>query len=282
MGRDFKGQEILIFHRGMDLPPMQEFAMGCFNAGWIPTLLKHSEFDGRECSAVAVGGQPTRYDGMNGKIVDYYRHHGGLAFYIEGGWLYEPRVPRYWLTYLNNLPYCPDFECPDDRRKRLKMEAKDGPRGDDILIVGQMPETDAEMDRVFRDIRRYTDRKIIYRPRQTSSPFYFGEYDELSINREPEEDLDRAFCVITPFSFMGAEALMRGIPVICDPGAAFAEFGQNPLNEIEELEPPNPDAVNKWLNRLAYIMWNAEEFKNGEAFQWLLTHAVAQYPTSLP
>lgn len=267
-----------IFRKASDLPPLDWFAMGCFAMGWLPKVMDHSEFDGEEFDMVVIGGQLTRYDWANWKILHYYRLHGANVIITEGGWLYTPRVPKYWLTYLNTLPYCPEFECPHDRRERLNMRADPKPRGDDILIIGQMPETDVEMNRILKDLRKYTDRKIIYRPRQKHGPFLFDWVDEISLVKSPDEDLARAHVAIAHFSFMGAEALMRGIPVICDPAATFAEFGQHPLSAIEDLKPPSPDRVNAYLARMAYVLWNGEEFRNGEAFRWIIENAVPSYP----
>ena len=271
-------KKVAIFRRVGDLPPQDWFAMGCFASGYIPHIMDHSEFDGSEYDAVVVGGQPTRYKGANGIIAAYYRHHGVPVIFVEGGWLYEPHVPRYWFTYLNHVPYCPPFECPDDRRIALNMTAKYKPRGEDIIVVGQMPEADRETARVTRRLKEFTDRKVIYRPRKQFAPEWRQEHDEISEDLPSDKELDRAWCVITHFSFMGGEALMRGIPVICDPGATFAEFGQHSFDEIDDLEPPPEDAVNRWLSRMAYILWSGPELRNGDGFRWLMETAVKRPP----
>jgi len=271
-----KQKNIAIFRSFGHLPPLDWFAMGCFASGWIPHLLDHEQFDGREYDAVVVGGQPTRYKGRNGQIAAYYRHHKIPVIMIEGGWLYEPHVPRHWFTYLNEIPYCPPFECPSDRRLKLNMTVDYRPRGDAILIAGQMPDTDKELNRVTRRLREFTNRKIIYRPRQKDFEVGVDTCDEVSRELTAEEDLDRAWCVITHFSYMGGEALMRGIPVLCHPGASFAEFGQHPMSKINSLKPFPKSAVERWLNRMAYILWSGHEFRTGEGFRWLLENAVSQ------
>ena len=265
-----------IFHNvgnGRRMFPLEALATGAENCGWEAEMVPLGSDTVENYDMIAVGGAPWKYRAMNLEATVKASTLGIPYLYIECGWLYKPRKPRHFFAYVNSFPYCPKFPCPHDRREKLNMKADFKPRGDEILIAGQSRGIDLHMEDLLTWLGNYTKRKIVYRPRrQIDSPKWVAmKRYEVDMDRTAEEALDNAWCVITDYSNMGGEALMRGIPVIGSHRASFSEFGGYlSLHSIDHIAPPSPFLVNDWLARMAYTLWSVKEFADGDAFAWIL------------
>lgn len=69
--------------------------------------------------------------------------------------------------------------------------------------------------------------------------------------RSLAEDLEDAWCVLTYNSSAGLEALLAGVPVICDEIAYYGELCETDPRQVETVELPS--AIDRWelLSRLA-------------------------------
>lgn len=247
---------------------LEQFAAGAHKIGWEVDLLGPGDLRRRkDYDLVVVAGAPWKYRNRNRRVCRNNRPW----LILEVGWLYQPRKPSHFFTYLNKYPYCHPEWCPPDRREALNMTAEFRPRGDEILIVGQGRNDEALFETAAK---LKTGRKIVYRPRrQVDHPRWVKKTDyEVDMTRTAVEALDQAFCVITHYSNMGGLALMRGIPVIGSPEATYAEMVYQNVRDVERLEPPSEIVVNEWLSRMAYTLWSGREFESGEAFGWLAEH----------
>ena len=153
------------------------------------------------------------------------------------------------------------------------MKSDEKPRGEEILVAGQNRGIDLQMQEALTWMGNYTKRKIVYRPRrQIDNPKWVAmtRY-EVDMDRTAGEALDNAWCVITDYSNIGGEALMRGIPAIGSFRASFAEFGgYELLHAVDYIKPPAPYLVDDWLARMAYTLWSVQEFADGTAFNWII------------
>lgn len=261
-----------IFRQLGDLPPMDYIGKGCFAWGYGPDLLDPKEFKSDPNYDVAfVSGNLRRYNGINQRIFDFYRGLGKPVFVIETGRLADyRRVRGTWFFYMNRVPFLPSCDCPPDRREMLGMNVEFKPRGEAVLVIGQDECFDRDLDRlIVPQLRLATRREIRYRPRKGQGE-WITKADTTSTANTLEQDLDDAWCVVTHSSNVGGEALMRGIPAICDYCATYAHLGTRDIKGIDSLEPPPPAAVEDYLNRLAYICYTTEELSTGNGFKWLM------------
>lgn len=150
-------------------------------------------------------------------------------------------------------------------------------RSRDIMLIGNAPKTLAIMANGWTakkssEIRReFKGSKIIYRPKP-GRPLEKGvDYDILS-QGEISLELRRAGLVVCRHSNVAVDSCIRGIPVVCDDGAAAAIYP----SKLEDCkDQPCIDTRTEFLHRLAYWQWSANE---AELFwQWLRKTFPAHY-----
>ncbi len=177
-----------------------------------------------------------------------------------------------------------------------------GPRGDYILFIGQKegdsslrklyadgwPSMYAWMEKIIRDIRRWSDRPIRIRPhpknltRGMKSAHRITQgvgMKGVSISENftslgsqggegLDKDLNNAYCVITWNSNSAIECATRGVPFYSlDPYSLTHEISQKGLHNIESLN--TNISLEKWQNKIAYTIWNKEEVHTGKAWAHL-------------
>lgn len=118
-------------------------------------------------------------------------------------------------------------------------------------------------ENVLQRLRMATDRPIRVRPHPGNGP-----------PKKPLiEDLVGAWAVVIWSSSVGCEALVEGIPVICEAPWWIAKGAA--LKSIKDLETKDlPDRLPA-LRRLAWAQWTVEEIERGEPFQHLLDRPLA-------
>ena len=111
-----------------------------------------------------------------------------------------------------------------------------------------------------------TDRPLVYRkhPRQTRFPK--SKYFKISC-QSLENDLKKAWCVVTLTSNIAVDAILRGVPVIalhkyC---MAYSVSGHH----LEQVNYPYYSDTKQWLYDLSYSEWNFNELSSGEAWSCL-------------
>jgi hypothetical protein len=125
--------------------------------------------------------------------------------------------------------------------------------------------------RAVKEIQQHTDRKIKYRPKPSSyTPIedlgwpYVGFSDP---RREKiEVALKDAFAVVTYYSNVGCDALLQGIPIFTEEGAAKG-MGLQDFSQVDN--PYYPDNRQQFFNNLAYCQWSVEEMSRGLPWQHL-------------
>ncbi len=185
-------------------------------------------------------------------------------------------------------------------RTNIKFKDWNSP-GDYILLMGQK-EGDSALMPLFEQgknfhswvadtimqIRKYTDRKIVFRPhpRTAMRGVKFLESllrkenipnveitKNLSIGGNQggeglDRDLNNAYCVVTFSSLSGIEAVINGIPVFAlDGGSMVYPIAHRNLNQIENIKYDID--IQDWKNKIAYTIWNKQEVKSGECWNHL-------------
>jgi hypothetical protein len=207
---------------------------------------------------------------------------------IEVGNLFRNRTWRVSLDHVNSLGFFGHNENLDlDRPKKLGINLKplQLQRRPEILIAAQhqqslqwqgQPPMSEWVATLVREIRKYSDRKIILRPHPRSrfnlihseikielpKPV-LGSYDDFNIDYNYH-------CVINHNSGPAVQAAINGVPVVCDP-SSLAGILSEKLENIESPLLPNRD---EWFLKLAHTEWTVEEIAQGVPLQRLLPEII--------
>lgn len=276
-----------VYRRPGELPDLSSFAQGVFGFGYYNEFRAPEDIESSGVESfdlVLVAGGMSRFGGKNGEVVRRYREAGVPVVICEFGRLVEGTI----LTLVNQKPWLPPEDCPDDRLEDLGLVPMKLPRGENVLICGQRWDLDNQLAEAVAAVRGASNRKIVYRPhpnawrirRDYVPPFEFDEIsgtdktiDHVS-RRSLQEDLDQAWCVVTHSSIVGVQGLLRGIPVVAGPEFVGAQLA-TPLEEaerVEALRQPRIDALGRMLCRLSYTVWFHEEIRLGRAITFLMRY----------
>lgn len=145
------------------------------------------------------------------------------------------------------------------------------------------------VEKTAKEIRKYTDRKIILRPHinqqdrgyaicskiaekikncSVSENYHWHKSMGASGGSGLQQDLKHAWCTITYNSLSSVESVLAGVPVIVlHKGAMTYPVAHHSLKDIENLNR-NID-ISQWLYDSAYTSWTYEELRSGKAWDHL-------------
>jgi len=203
-------------------------------------------------------------------IFDYYVNLKIPVLVVDSAYIHRSR--GYMQLGLNGLNWIPP-EAPHDRAEQMGLIPQgtaNSKRGDKILICRQkpgdaqhdIPDVDAWMDVVKKQISKLSLRKIIDRPH----PQVAGSETTLT------EDLAESWCMVTYNSTAAYEAMLVGVPVFCSESAVYKECASTDFTKIEKPYLPAIKTRQKFLDRLAWAQWKHEEIATGEPVKWCLEH----------
>lgn len=203
-----------------------------------------------------------------------------------------------WYSYKWSDGLFGNINSPSDRwdsfqqRTGIRIQDWNSP-GDHILIMGQK-EGDSSLNKLYekyetfygwvgdtiKEIRKYSDRKIIIRPhpRNLSNGIRLAKklskkFKNVSVNDQVEsngisggsnldQDLKNAYCVITYNSLSAVEAVTRGIPTFAfDDGSMIWPIAHKDIKTIENLKYDID--ITQWCYDIAYTQWTIEENRKG-------------------
>jgi hypothetical protein len=281
-----------IYRMPGDKPDMSPFAQGAFVNGHLIDFKTPTEFsekdDEEPADLVAVSGGLNRYYGANGRIVEHYVSKGTPTIICEFGRL----VPKTQMLLLNAKPWLPpEGEYPDNRRMIFDLKWEFYPRGEDILVCGQRPDLDVQLEKPVEDLKKTTGRRVVYRPhpnmwrlidREGKRPDYlFPPADEISnrcdsicdeTERDLEHDLQRAWCVVTHSSIVAITAALRGIPSVATQDCPAADICYPPYTSPDDIRPIAGEPLRRFLNRFAHTVWTEDEIRFGTALKFYMEH----------
>ena len=133
-----------------------------------------------------------------------------------------------------------------------------------------------------RELRKHTDKKILVRPHplyrkgvahkdlrfqlENMENVHWQVSDVQQNDFVPvQENLKKAYCVVTYTSGTGIDAVLNGVPSIaCDSGSMVYEVSSKNIKDI--INPYRSDKA-KWANKIAHCQWSRDEFRSGECWE---------------
>lgn len=161
----------------------------------------------------------------------------------------------YYRWTVNNFQMRAIYDVPSDRWNALKLESSVKPwntKGKHIVAAHtgfDYWDLHADRDwtkRLVEQLKQYTDRKIIFRDKECSTPLY--------------DQLKDAHALVTHGSIAAVESVVMGCPVFVHPDSAASLVGEIDFSKIES--PVYPDRQ-LWLNSLAYSQFTERELVDG-------------------
>lgn len=222
------------------------------------------------------------YVGNLPKIMQEHRDAGLHAVYIDLGYFGRHDGGR-WTGYhklcVNNrhpTEYFQKRAHDNTRASALKIApAPWRPPGRYILLAGMgakgaraegyRPE---EWERAaIAEIRKHTDRPIIYRPKPSCKESGPIEGTHFSPKTQVATDvLKRSHAVVTHHSNLAVDALIMGVPAFCWDGVAKPLS----LQDLSQIETPvRPEARAQWIADIAWTQWSIDEMRKGGAWRYL-------------
>lgn len=163
-----------------------------------------------------------------------------------------------------------------DRPKKLGIHLYNykEQRNPEILIATQhyksqqwdnQPSAEQWLDELVKNIRQFSDRKIIVRPHPRSGLRPVNKNYEIQIakkinNTYDDFDIDYNYhCVINFNSGPAIQAAIHGTPIICDSSSLAYPVSM----KLENLENPSLAKRDEWLIRLCHTEWTVDEISKG-------------------
>jgi hypothetical protein len=227
------------------------------------------------CDLCVIYGM--RYFGK--RIIAEHERRGVPCIVIDLG--YIKRAMRsngydgYWQVGLGGLNWLPRYGT-SDRWEALGIKyPKEKSGGSYVLIAEQVP-NDASHGMDETAINRWTQKAIekceasglAYRVRHhpMNTSIDKQKLSKLTI----EEDMAGAMAVYVHNSNVGNDALLAGVPVICDKNCEYDPTYADLSCDFKNIKYPNDLEMRDYLHRLSYAQWAREELANGSAFRYVL------------
>lgn len=251
-------------------------AEGIARAGEHVELAWAEDYDGTAPGDVAV------FYGLAGRLPQIFRDYQakGRAVYVDLGY-WGRREGGRWTGYhkvavnaRHPTAYYRKPHHPTGRFERFNVHVRPwqarGPRAP-ILVCGMGDKAAAAegyapeaWERwVINEIRRYSSRPIIYRPKPSwkqARPIEGCGFSPKA--RELSQELEQAWCVVTHHSNAAVEAVLAGVPAFCWYGVGVDMSGQQLRNIENPSRPPLEHRV-QWAADIAYTQWSVAEMRTG-------------------
>lgn len=175
----------------------------------------------------------------------------------------NPNVGHWQLSpdHLNNPP---QGDYPSDRFNAvgLGIQERDPVPDGYVLLCGQVPEDAAVLDVDYPAWLKgqwdyYTARgeRVLFRPHPRAVTQPFNSPPELTNRGDLKTALAGAKFVVCYNSNTGHDALLAGVPVVCDPVAPYAELSGETCPSVERRQ--------HYFSRAAYGQWRHSEIVTG-------------------
>ncbi len=220
----------------------------------------------------------------NEKIYNDAIYQGKPVLIIEVGNLGRGKTWRICLDNINALgKFGNTRDLDPDRPKKLGifLQPYQQRRRGEVLIAAQherslqwrdMPTMKKWTEDMVESIKSLTRRRIVIRPHPRNSfsvkiPNVLQERPKKIPNTYDDFDIFYGYhCVINHNSGPAVQALIQGIPVICDSSSLAGELS-NKIENIENLEFfPRED----WFLKLCHTEWTVEEIRRGTPIKRLM------------
>lgn len=203
-------------------------------------------------------------------------HKGRYVAFDMGYWKRAGFIYRKWRVSIDGF-HCPDLILKSEQDQ--KRATHDGikassdfrnPKGH-ILLIGNAPKSIQVIEsnwshKMAKKIRHaFPDKRIIYRPKPGRPIEPNVDYD--GISTDPiDSAIKQASLVVCRHSNVAVDCAIRGVPVVCEDGAASVIFP----NTLEDYEnQPDQAKRQKFLCNLAWWQWSIDEITGGKFWPWL-------------
>jgi hypothetical protein len=201
---------------------------------------------------------------------------------LEVGGINRGTTWKVGLNGINRDAYFGPTNNNDDRHRLLGLSLKPWrTHGEFILICGQhdkslqwqdMPSMSNWFMQTYREIRKHTDRPIVFRPH----PRCRLPHIELGLKhvyrQEPTQiggsydDFDMGFddvhCTISYSSNPGIHSILNGVPAFVGTSSLAYDVG-NDIDFLHDVEAPLMPNRQQWLNDYAHTEWTVQEISQG-------------------
>ena len=141
-----------------------------------------------------------------------------------------------------------------------------------------LPDPTAYAAEIVREIKKRTNRPVIYRPKPSwleATPVSGAGFS--SRNQTIEAMLPNSWCLVTNGSNSSFDAVLAGVPCIVLGKAVARSIFSNDLNELENPRIPTDDERDQWLANLAWCMFNETEMSEGLAWEAIRPQLFGEY-----
>ncbi len=173
---------------------------------------------------------------------------------------------------------------PGDRLARFHVEPR--PRrttGHHILLCGMSDkgarscgyEPEQWERQAIAEIRQYTDRPIVYRPKPSwkgARPIEGTRYSDAK--RTLEQELEGAHMLVTRHSNAALEAMLAGVPAHATHGVAALLSATTLREALEHPHLPDPAALLRLARNVAYCQWSIAEMREGLPWRHLMAEGL--------
>ncbi len=253
-------------------------AAGIAQAGDVPTLAETWDGSASYDAVVAYGWRYWQ------PCFAAYAAAGKPYVFIDGGYWGREKSAEVETAFHKVTVNCRHpfvrLDLPEDRFARFGLEvAPWRAGGNHILLAGMSAKNAADMrvqpehwERgIVSRLRKLTGRPIVYRPKPTWPGANRTLADRFSPPSEPLADVLRdCHAVVTHHSNVGVDALLAGVPIFTEDGAA-RPFSTENLEAIET--PARPDGRERFMAGLAYCQWSLAEMRSGVCWKFVREEA---------
>jgi len=218
----------------------------------------------------------------NRTVWDYCRNRGKPVIVLEVGGIQRGTTWKVGLNGINRDAYFGDSGNNETRAQKLGIDLKPWrSKGEYILICGQhdkslqwqnMPTMSAWFLQTYNEIRKHSDRPIIFRPHPRcrlpeierglkhvyrQEPRHLsGTYDDYDIG------FDNIWATISYSSNPGIHSVIEGVAAFVGT-SSLAYDAANDIDFLHDIESPLQPDRTQWLNDYAYTEWTVEEISQG-------------------
>ena len=207
---------------------------------------------------------------------------------LEVGGIKRGTTWKVGLNGINRDAYFGDSNNDDRRKRLLGLEVKPWrPSGKYILICGQhdkslqwqgMPRMSNWFLDTYDEIRKHTDRPIIFRPHPRCRLEHIESGLKHVYRQEPRHvngtydsfdmGFDNIHCTISYSSNPGIHSVIEGVPAFVSTHSIAYDVA-NDIDFLHDIEDPLTPDRTQWLNDYAYTEYTVEEITSGMTLKCL-------------
>lgn len=219
----------------------------------------------------------TPWSGSLSQITGEKHRKIGTWLVMENGYIPKINGIKYYAVGQNGFNGMGDHRAdnsPSDRWKSFSVRYQRKQNKGYILVIGQFGHKDTRIsmpinwpDQILNEIRMFTDRPIVYRPKPERGRLPVQLYTDMTIDEVTPLDvlISSAYAVVVYSSKAAIYAMLSGVPVIVT--GQYSIVKHLCCNDIADIEEVKPVELEQFWYDLAYMQWSEEEIASGVPFR---------------